>query len=119
MFSADFKKGDYAHMASFFAENAIYMPASRETIGGQQNIERYWKATHEQRVRDFKVDVEKVETLGNLAYEIGNVTAQIRRASDAKETTNFVRYLVVWKRNPGGTRRILVGISNKSSPEKR
>ena len=119
VFLADFRKGDYVHMASYFAENTIYMPAGRETINGRQGVERFWHAAHEQGVRDFKVNVERVETLGNHAYEIGNATVQIRRAADSKETMDSLRYLVVWKRDLDGTWRILVDISNKSSPEKR
>ena len=106
-------------MASYFAENTIYMPAGRETINGRQGVERFWHAAHEQGVRDFKVNVERVETLGNHAYEIGNATVQIRRAADSKETMDSLRYLVLWKRDLDGTWRILVDISNKSSPEKR
>ena len=113
IFRADFRKGDYAHMASFFAENATYMHSGRETIEGRHDIERYWKSAHEHGVIDFRVVVDKVETLGSLAYEIGHATALIRNESDAQETTDSVRYLVLWKRSEDGVWRILVDISNK------
>ena len=84
-FLADFRKGDYAHMASFFAENAIYMPAGRETINGRQGVERFWHAAHEQGVRDFKVNVERVETLGIMPTKLATPSFRFAKLPTPKK----------------------------------
>ena len=114
MFSTDFKKGDYSHTASYFTEDAIYMPAGQETIKGRKAIERYWHDTRDHGVKEFRIKVERVEASGNMAYEIGNATARIRKTSDGEEVADSVRYLVVWRQESDGVWRILADVSNRS-----
>lgn len=101
-------------MASYFTEDAIYMPAGQETVKGRKAIERYWHDAHDHGVKEFKVKVEKVEASGNMAYEIGSATARIRKTPEDEEAADSVRYLVVWRQDSDGAWRILADVSNRT-----
>jgi uncharacterized protein (TIGR02246 family) len=115
-FEAAFKRGDFATMASFYADGATFMPEGNEAVRGRRGIQQFWQAAHEQRgVKEVTINVHQVESSADMAYEVGSATVQIQ-PPEGHTITDSLRYVVIWKRQADGMWRIAVDISNRSAP---
>jgi uncharacterized protein (TIGR02246 family) len=90
-----FNKGDFAGVASLYAEDATAFPPGSAMVKGRAAIEAMWKKMAE-AVSDPKVTTLDVKPLGpQAAREIGTFTLKTRAATP-REIAG--KYLVVWEK---------------------
>src|SRR5437899_2520695 len=81
-FEAAYRRGDFRAVASFYTEDAMVMPPGQETVRGRRAIEQVYQALHDQKgVQDFTIDIDVVDSNGDLAYETGTATYRLQLAS--------------------------------------
>ncbi len=107
-----YRRRDFRAMANFYTEDATLMPAGQETVRGRFAIEQVLQALYDQMgVEDFTMDINAVESSGDLAYESGTATLRLR-PTNGVAAARTIRYLVIWKRQATGQWQIAVDISN-------
>jgi uncharacterized protein (TIGR02246 family) len=90
-----FNKGDFAGVASLYAEDATAFPPGSSMVKGRAAIETLWKGMAEQ-VSDPKLTTVDVKPLGaSAAREIGTFSLKTKGPMP-KEVTG--KYLVVWEK---------------------
>jgi uncharacterized protein (TIGR02246 family) len=90
-----FNKGDFAGVASLYAEDATAFPPGSSMVNGRAAIETLWKRMAEQ-VSDPKLTTVDVKPLGaSAAREIGTFSLKTKGPMP-KEVTG--KYLVVWEK---------------------
>jgi len=90
-----FNKGDFAGIASLYAEDATALPPGAAMVRGREAIGSMWKSTAEQ-VSDPKLTTVDVKPLGpSAAREIGMYSLKTK-GPDPKELTG--KYVVVWEK---------------------
>jgi len=90
-----FNKGDFAGIASLYADDATALPPGAGMVRGREAIGSMWKSTAEQ-VSDPKLTTIDVKPLGpSAAREIGMYSLKTK-GPDPKEVTG--KYVVVWEK---------------------
>jgi uncharacterized protein (TIGR02246 family) len=88
-----FNKGDFAGVASLYAEDGTALPPGAAMVRGREAIGSMWKSAAEQ-VSDPKLTTVDVKSLGpSAAREIGIYSLKTK-GPDPKEVTG--KYVVVW-----------------------
>jgi uncharacterized protein (TIGR02246 family) len=91
-----FNKGDFAGVASLYAEDATAFPPGSGMVKGRAAIEALWKSMAEQ-VSDPKLITLDVKPLGpSAAREIGTFSLKTKGGPTPQEVTG--KYLVVWEK---------------------
>jgi uncharacterized protein (TIGR02246 family) len=90
-----FNKGDFAGIASLYAEDASVLPPGSPIVKGRPAIEVLWKNMAEQ-VSDPKLTVLEIKPLGpSAAREIGTFSLKVK-GSSLQELAG--KYVVVWEK---------------------
>ena len=100
-FMAVFKSGDVAAVGRMYAEDAIAFPPDGDMVQGRPAIEAFWKGARDTGVKSFDLKTTDVTSSGNLAIETGTAVIHVQPEGQAETTAN-VKYVVVWKKGPGG-----------------
>src|ERR1051326_263650 len=90
-------------LASPDAQDARLLPPGSPIISGRSNIQNFWQEFIDAGAADPKIHSVSVETSGEIAYEVGTFDAIM--PGSASPSTG--KYLVVWKRQPGGDIKII------------
>jgi uncharacterized protein (TIGR02246 family) len=94
-FVAAFNSGDFAKVASLYAENAYVLPPGSGVIKGRSNIQAFWTKAGE-GLGDVKlVTVEVTPLSGSAAREIGTFTGRTKGASPQDVGG---KYVVIWQK---------------------
>jgi ketosteroid isomerase-like protein len=111
------KAADVAAVVSLFCENAIYMPPNDTSLYGGAEIKEW----HEDYFKYFQI-VELTETerevtvLGDWAIERSAYTVAIQPVKGGDRIRDDGRFVMVWKREPGGAWKIAQAIHNSIRP---
>ena len=90
-----FNNGDFAGVASLYAEDATALPPGSGMVKGRAAIEKMWKSLAEQ-IGDPKVTTVDVKQLGpSAAREIGTFSLKTKGATP-RELAG--KYVVVWEK---------------------
>ena len=116
-FAAAFNKGDAAAAAAFYAEDAAVFPPDAMRIDGRAGIEAYWRGAIDAGVTDVTLKAVEVTEAGDYAFEAGEASLSVPGTGGAKMTSS-IKYVVVWKKNDGGTWQIYRDIWNGNAPPK-
>jgi ketosteroid isomerase-like protein len=100
-FADSFNRGDFSAVARMYAEDAIAFPPDSDLVRGRAAIEALWKGASDAGMKSLEFTVVDVVSSGNLAAESGIALVKMQ-PSGQPETTGKVKYLVVWKKGPGG-----------------
>jgi uncharacterized protein (TIGR02246 family) len=100
-FAEAFNRGDFPAVARMYADDAIAFPPDGDMVKGRAAIEALWKEASDTGVKSLEFTVVDVVSSGNLAAETGTALLRIQPAGQA-ETTAKAKYVVVWKKGPGG-----------------
>jgi ketosteroid isomerase-like protein len=87
------------------------LPPGGPAVSGRDGIRQFWQGAMGMGVREVELRTEHAEAAGDLAYEIGSATLLMRPEGGA-ETTDTVKYVVVWKRREGDPWQLVVDIWN-------
>ena len=103
--------GDYAAMSALYTDDAVLMPDGQEMIHGRELIGEYWKGAGERGMRDVVLTTMEFSGEGDFRYEIGRVDITIEPAG-RDSVILFGKYILVWKRTPGGSWKLRADIWN-------
>ena len=113
-FMAAFNRGDAAGVAAAYTEDARVLPPGSEPLSGRQAIQQFWQGVMGMGVRGVELRTEHAESVADLAYEVGSAILKIQ-PEGGSETTDTVKYVVVWKRRAGGPWQLAVDMWNSNS----
>ena len=116
-FSEAFARGDAKALAGMYTPDAIAFPPDSEMIRGNEAIGNFWKTTRDSGVQSATLTTVDVGRSGDVAYEVGKVSLSIQPVGK-EPTTAAAKYVVVWKRQAGGSWKLHRDIWN-SLPAKR
>lgn len=102
------KAGDMAGFAGLFADDAVAMTLNHANVTGRQQIQDLRaKTVKSVKLLDGKINTEKFDVSGDLAYEVGSFTYTLQPVGRQAQTISG-RYLAVWKRQKDGSWKIQV-----------
>lgn len=108
---------DLERTMSFYAEDAVLLPAAEPLIRGKAAIREEWK--HLFAIPDFRTTstLTRVEVArsADLAYTMGTYLATMM-GEDGREVTEPGKWVSVWKKQPDGSWRIVVDTYNTDVP---
>jgi ketosteroid isomerase-like protein len=103
-----------ACVEGFYAQDACALPPHREIIRGHRALVMMWKGIVAAGLKDLSLETTEIEVHGDMAYGIG----QYRMTVDppgGKRTEEAGKYLVVYKRQPGGAWRAAADMFSPNS----
>lgn len=95
-FAAAFLRGDADAVAGLYTVDARLIPPGAEVVSGRPAIAAFWKGAIEAGLTDIVLETQELESVGDLAYEVGSVKLVAPDGGVSRD-----RYLVVWKRENG------------------
>ena len=114
-FSEAFARGDFKALAAMYTEDALVLPPEGEIVTGAPAIEAFWKGVRDSGVKGATLIVTDVSSSGDMAAEVGKAVLTIKPPNQP-ELSQTVKYLVVWKRQKGGTWKLYRDIWNAMPP---
>lgn len=102
-FSAAYMRGDVAALTALYTTDAVIFPERSDALTGLEAIKRYWTPAREGRVTRHQLTPTRVVIDGKHAYDYGTYEIAGERAGKAWGPFRG-KYLVVWRREPGGWR---------------
>jgi ketosteroid isomerase-like protein len=100
--------------AAHYTENATVMPPNAGIAEGRAAIRAWLEAFPP--LTEFSLTPVEVDGRGDLAYERGTYAFTIAAASGKPATSDHGKYLVIKRRQPGGTWLVSVDIFNSDLP---
>jgi len=116
-FDAAALKGDTAALAGFYADDAVFMAANMPAERGHEAIAKGFAGMlAAMKPTAFKVQTQDLIVSGEYAIETGtyDITSQAPKAT--KPMQNVGKYLVVWRRQPDGSYKIIRDVANSDLP---
>jgi uncharacterized protein (TIGR02246 family) len=103
-FVAALERGDAGTVASIYAPDAILLVPNSKPIKGRANIRA--ALTRPKNIEiTYKYQVPEIVVAGNWAYRwgIAHQTAHVKGEEASKATTTTIKFIDIWKKDPGGT----------------
>jgi uncharacterized protein (TIGR02246 family) len=105
-----FSRADAGAIAALYTEDATLLPPGSSMMSGKEAIQSFWQGAIGMGLKEAKLDIVKIESSGNLAYEVSRFTLSGEQPSG--ESIRLTgKYVVVWK-NEGGVWKLHVDIWN-------
>ena len=103
-------------LAANYADDAIVMPQGTEAWRGRDAIQKGFVGMNKQMpIKDMDLKTDDVTVGGDLAVETGTYEMTMQ-PSGGKEMKDKGKYVVVWKRQPDGSWKIVRDIFNSDNP---
>jgi ketosteroid isomerase-like protein len=98
---------------SFYADGGSYFPNRQAIIDSKDGLRKYWAQLLALPGPGLTCDTTRVEVArsGELAYETGTCELTTKDLK-GKSTTEKQKYVVVWKKQKGGSWKAVVDIDN-------
>ena len=100
-FSAAYVRGDVDAITALYTPDAVIFPERSDAISGDDALKLYWKQEPGQRVTRHLLIPTQVTVDGQHAYDHGIYEIAGERNGKAWGPVRG-KYLVVWRRGPGG-----------------
>jgi uncharacterized protein (TIGR02246 family) len=113
-FTTAIKAGDYATAASYYAEDAVFMPPNAPAVEGRAGIQKNLESFG--RVNAFSESVVELEGVGDLAYARLNFDLTITPPNFTTPMTDKGKVLIVLRRQADGKWRTAKGMFNSNLP---
>lgn len=91
-FAAAYTAHDVTKVVSFYADDAVLMPANEPMIMGRTRIEAYYREQFERGAVRLRLNPLESRVTGDRAFEVGAATVTLGSLSDAG------KYIVIYKR---------------------
>jgi len=114
-FGESFRQGDAGALANFYTDQAVLLPPNMNRIEGKKGIEAFWAGAMQMGVKDALLTSEDLTIMGEFVCEIGNYKLTIQPEGQ-EPMEDKGKYLVIWKRTPGGIWKLHIDIWNTSMP---
>lgn len=105
IFTESLNGGNAAAVAAYYTDNAALLPPNASRIDGREGIQGAWQALIDADVRDVALNTQEVDVFGDVANEVGIITATIP-SEDGGRVQFTGKYVTVWKRGRDGTWRL-------------
>lgn len=106
-----FNAGDAAGLAELYAEDAQLMAPHAAAVEGREAIRKFWEGVFGMGKASFALTTLEAFNNGTLGYSLGGYTLSIAPA-EGDAMTDEGKYVIVWKRGPGGAWQLAVDIFN-------
>lgn len=93
--------GDAAGVAAHYTDDAALLPPNAARIDGRKGIQVVWQGLIDANVRDVAMTTQEVDVFGEVANEVGTITATAPD-KDGGRAQLFGKYVAVWKRGAEG-----------------
>jgi ketosteroid isomerase-like protein len=90
-------KGDAALLAAVYTDDAVAYPANSEAVKGRAALQAMWKSVFDMGINAFELNLEEVDSAGDMAYETGNYVMKMKDGTLADRG----KYVVIWKKVNG------------------
>ena len=97
--------GDAAGVAAHYTDDAAVLPPNAAKVEGREGIQVVWQGVIDADIRDVALTTEEVDAFGDLANEVGTISATAP-GEDGGRVPLFGKYVAVWKRGGDGTWRM-------------
>ncbi len=97
--------GDAAGVAAHYTDDAALLPPDAARVDGREGIQGVWQALIDADVRDVALTTQEVDTFGDVANEVGTISATAP-SEDGGRVPLAGKYVAVWKRGGDGTWRL-------------
>jgi ketosteroid isomerase-like protein len=114
-FEHAFEHGQMEIIGAMYAPDAVLMEPHYPPIRGLEGVTAFWAGAKQMGAKRLGLEVTDVENSGDLLAEQGNYTLTVE-APGQPAVTDQGKYLLLWKRQPGGDWKIYRHISNTSLP---
>jgi uncharacterized protein (TIGR02246 family) len=106
------KRQDAAGVAAPYADDAVFVTPTGETLHGRAAIEAFHRERFQKsaRVIDGQIADDGMTLEGQLVYEWGHATLRVA-GTDGKTTSATGRFLTVWSPDASGRWRIIRNLS--------
>ena len=113
-------KGDSAALTTFYADSAVLMFSGTPAARGHDAIAKALGGmTAAMKVSAFKLTTQDLIVTGDYAIETGTYDmTSTATAKAAKPKHDVGKYIVLWKKQPDGSYKILRDIANSDLPMK-
>lgn len=113
-------KGDTAALAGFYADDAVLMMSDSPAARSHDAIAKTFAGMGAaMKVSTFKLQTQDVIVAGDYAIETGAYDMNAQPAAKGAKPAHAVgKYLVVWKKQPDGSYKIVRDIANSDQPMK-
>jgi uncharacterized protein (TIGR02246 family) len=97
-FADAFKRGDFAAVATHFADDAVMLPPASESVAGRPNIQLFWGRS---RLKDLRFEPMNIKPLG--ADTVRETGVMHMRVGDAGPQPREVvgKYVFIWQKVAG------------------
>ena len=97
--------GDAAGVAAHYTDDAAVLPPGAARIDGRAGIQDVWQSLIDADLRDVAMTTEEVDVFGNVANEVGAISATAP-GKDGVRDRLAGKYVAVWKRMSDDTWRM-------------
>ncbi len=108
---------DLEEQLTFLAEDAIYLGEGIPLVSGKEAITQAWR--QEEQLPGFSLtwqpDGAEISTSGELGYTFGSNEVNLMDAYGVRTTTKG-KYVTIWRRQPDGSWKVVVDITNSDGP---
>jgi len=94
--------GDAAGVAAHYTDDAALLPPNAARIDGRTGIQNVWQGLIDANVRDVAMTTQEVDVFGEVANEVGTITATAP-GKDGGRAQLAGKYVAVWKRGTKGS----------------
>ena len=94
--------GDAAGVAAHYSDDAALLPPDAARIDGREGIQGAWQRLIDADIRDVAMTTQEVDVFGNVANEVGTITATAPGKNGGRVQLAG-KYVAVWKRGAEGT----------------
>jgi uncharacterized protein (TIGR02246 family) len=109
-----FERGDAASVAALYAEDAVVLPPDAPMISGRAPIEEFWRGLMGAGARGVNLETLRLAGSRDVLHEVGRATITIQ-PEGGEMSTQAVKYVVVWERDPAGGLTLAVDMWNGES----
>lgn len=113
-FTTVIKAGDYAAAASYYTEDAAFLPPNAPAVDGRAAIQKQFESFG--RVSSFSQSVVEIEGVGDLAYARLNADLTFTPPGATTSMTDKAKGLIVLRKQADGKWRTTRGIVNSDLP---
>ena len=99
---------------AFYADDARLLAPGNPMISGKDAIAEVWNGVLASGVSALTLDTQHIDVSGDLAYGVGQYTMTMAAAGQAPTVSNG-KYVVVYRRQPGGNWRAVADIFNSDN----
>jgi uncharacterized protein (TIGR02246 family) len=113
-FTNAIKKGDYGAAASYYTEDAVFMPPNAPAVKGRAGIQKAFESFG--RVSAFSQPIAELDGVGDLAYARLDADLTFTPPNGTAAMTDKAKVLIVMRKQADGNWRTTTGMVNSNLP---